>query len=183
MSHSTSAHGSLQGYLAEFDEPHKVVEAIYRVKDEGFVHYDSFSPYPCEEMADAMDAHRSWLPFIVLGGGITGALTGWALQWITATQVYPMNIGGRPDNSWPAFIVVIFECTILFAAFATVLGMFALNRLPQPHHPLFGVESFKRASQDRYFLYVESKDPRFDTEQTLAFMESLNASEVTAVED
>jgi hypothetical protein len=174
---------SLQGYLAEFDEPEKVVEAIYRVKEEGFEHYDSFSPYPCEEMADAMGAHRSWLPFICLGGGITGALTGWALQFLTSTQVYPMNIGGRPFNSWPAFIVVIFECTILFAAFAAVFGMLALNGLPQPHHPLFNVEGFKRASQDRYFLYVEAKDPRFDVESTRAFMESLSASEVTAVED
>ncbi len=173
----------LRGYLAEFDAPEKVVDAIHRVREEGYEKYDTFSPYPCEEMADAMDVHRSWLPFIVLGGGITGALTGWALQFLTSTQVYPMNIGGRPYNSWPAFIVVIFECTILFAAFSAVLGMFALNRLPQPHHPLFGIESFKRASQDRYFLYVESTDPRFDIHSTRAFMESLDSSEVTAVED
>lgn len=174
---------SLKGYLAMFDDPSQVVEAIYRTREEGYEEYDSFSPYPCEEMADAQDVHHSWLPWIVFFGGATGALTGWALQFLTSTVVYPMNVGGRPFNSWPAFIVVIFECTILFAAFATVMGMFALNRLPQPHHPLFNVESFKRASQDRYFLYIESKDPKFDAQGTRTFMESLEASEVTAVED
>lgn len=174
---------SLKGYLAMFDDPAKVVEAIYRVREEGYADYDSFSPYPIEDMADAQDVHHSWLPWIVFGGGLTGALTGWALQFLTSTQVYPMNIGGRPFNSWPAFIVVIFECTILFAAFAAVGGMLALNGLPQPHHPLFNVDSFKRASQDRYFLFIESKDPKFDEKGTRAFMDTLDANEVSPVED
>ena len=173
----------LAGYVAEFEDPAQVVEAVHRVREEGYADYDTFSPYPCEPIADAMDVHHSKLPFIVLGGGLAGALTGWGLQFLTSTQIYPMNIGGRPYNSWPAFIVVIFECTILFAAFSAVFGMLALNGLPRPHHPLFNVERFKRASQDRYFLYIESKDPRFDPERTRSFLESLHASEVTAVED
>ncbi len=176
-------HSGLHGLLAEFTDPEHVVEAIHRAREEGYVHFDTFSPYPVEEMADAQGVHHSKLPYIVLGGGITGALTGWALQYVTSTMVYPMNIGGRPYNSWPAFIVVIFECTILFAAFSAVFGMLALNGLPAPHHPLFGVKSFERASQDRYFLYIEAKDPRFDPERTRAFLESLNSSEVSAVED
>ena len=173
----------LHGILAEFEDPEHVVEAIHRAREEGYEHFDSFSPYPVEEMAEAQGEHTSWLPWIVLCGGIAGALTGWGLQFLTSTEVYPMNIGGRPFNSCPAFIVVIFECTILFAAFSAVGGMLALNGLPAPHHPLFGVERFKRASQDRYFLYIESKDPRFDREGTRNFLESLDSSGVTEVED
>lgn len=171
------------GLLAEFIEPSQVVEAIHRTKEEGYTEFDSFSPYPIHEMAEAQGATRSLLPWIVLGGGATGALTGWALQYLTSVHVYPMNIGGRPYNSWPAFIVVIFECTILFAAFAAVGGMLALNGLPRPHHPLFGVPGFARASQDRYFLYIESTDPGFDEVKTREFLTGLGASEVSVVED
>jgi len=171
------------GLLAEFEDPAVVVEAIHRTREEGYAEFDTFSPYPVEEFVDAQGAHHSKLPYIVLGGGITGALTGWGLQFLTSTQVYPMNIGGRPLNSWPAFIVVIFECTILFAAFAAVFGMLALNGLPRPHHPLFNVPGFKRASTDRYFLYIESKDPNFDESKTRQFLSGLGASEVSTVED
>ena len=171
------------GLVAEFEDPADVVEAIHRTREEGYSDFDTFSPYPVEEFVDAQGAHHSKLPYIVLGGGITGALTGWGLQFLTSTQVYPMNIGGRPYNSWPAFIVVIFECTILFAAFAAVFGMLALNGLPQPHHPLFNVPGFKRASSDRYFLYIESKDPNFDESKTRQFLSGLGASEVSTVED
>lgn len=173
----------LCGLLAEFEDSAVVVEAIHRTREEGYEEFDTFSPYPVEEFADAQGAHRSWLPFITLGGGLTGALTGWSLEYLTSTQVYPMNVGGRPYNSWPAFIVVIFECTILFAAFAAVFGMLALNGLPAPHHPLFNVPRFKRASQDRYFLYIESTDPNFEAAKTRTFMSGLGASEVSDVED
>lgn len=182
MAHPASG-PTLQGYLAEFKAPEQVVEAVHRVREEGYEVYDTYTPFPIEAIADAMDAHHSKLPWIVFGGGLTGALTGWALQFLTSTQIYPMNIGGRPYNSWPAFIVVIFECTILFAAFAAVFGMLALNGLPRPHHPVFNVEGFKRASQDRYFLYIEAADPRFDSDRTRSFLESLHPSEVSAVED
>ena len=180
---STTFGTKLHGILAMFEDPAQVVEAIHRTREEGYSEYDTFSPYPVEEFAEAQGEHHSWLPWLVLLGGVVGALTGWALQYITSTEVYPMNIGGRPYNSWPAFIVVIFECTILFAAFTAVFGMLALNGLPAPHHPLFGVESFKRATQDRYFLYIESKDPKFDAVRTRSFLESLSPSEVSAVED
>lgn len=178
------AHGrKLHGLLAEFEDPAEVIEAIHRTREEGYTRFDTFSPYPVEEIADAQHAHHSKLPYIVLAGGIAGALTGWALQFVTSTAVYPMNIGGRPFNSWPAFIVVIFECTILFAAFSAVFGMLALNGLPAPHHPLFGVERFKRASQDRFFLLIEAADPRFDATRTRSFLQGLSSSEVSDVED
>ena len=171
------------GLLAEFEHPSLVVEAIHRTREEGYSDFDTFSPYPIEEFVEAQGEHHSKLPWIVLGAGITGALTGWGLQYITSTSTYPMNIGGRPFNSWPAFIVVIFELTILFGAFAAVFGMLALNGLPRPHHPLFNVPGFKRASQDRYFLYIESKDEKFDEAKTREFLSGLGASGVSAVED
>jgi hypothetical protein len=176
-------HAKTCGLVAEFEDPAVAVEAIHRTREEGYSEFDSFSPYPSHEFVDAQGAGHSKLPWIVLGGGVTGALTGWALQFITSTQIYPMNIGGRPYNSWPAFIVVIFECTILFAAFAAVFGMLALNGLPRPHHPLFNVPGFRRASQDRYFLYIEAKDPNFDETRTREFLSGLGASEVSTVED
>ena len=180
---ATHADPKLYGMLAEFEDPAAVVEAIHRTQEEGYAEFETYSPYPVEEFADAQHAHTSWLPWIVFAGGIMGAFLGWLLQYYTSTEVYPMNIGGRPDNSWPSFIVVMFECTILLGAFSAVFGMLALNGLPAPYHPLFNVESFKRASQDRYFLCIEAKDPRFDAERTRQFLESLGPNEVNAVEE
>ena len=172
-----------EGLLAEFASPEALLHAIEATRRSGYVRYDAFSPFPMHELAHAMGATHSKLPWIVLGGGISGALTGWGLQYWTSAHAYPMNIGGRPTNSWPAFIIVIFELTILFAAFAAVLGMFALNGLPKPHHPLFNVERFHGASKDRYFLFISVDDPRFQAESTHDFLESLTPSEVTRVED
>ncbi len=172
----------LQGYLAEFGGPNRMLRAIELVKKAGYERVEAYSPYPIEEISHALGAH-SKLPWIVLAGGITGALSGWALQYFTSVHAYPMNIGGKPFNSWPAFIVVIFEMTILFAAFAAVLGMFALNGLPRPYHPLFNVERFALASKDRYFLYILADDPKFDLKRTWDLLEKTECSEVTAVED
>jgi hypothetical protein len=172
-----------EGLLAEFATPEALLHAIEEVREAGFSRFDAYSPYPLHELAHAMGASHSKLPWIVLGGGITGALSGWALQYWTSTTAYPMNIGGRPYNSWPAFIIVIFEMTILFAAFSAVLGMFALSGLPKPHHPLFNVERFTAASKDRYFLFISVDDPKFEAGQVQQFLEGLTPSEVTRVED
>jgi len=172
-----------EGYLAEFGDPEGLLAAIERTREAGFTKYDAYSPYPLHEFAHAMGATKSKLPWIVLGGGIVGALTGWALQYWTSVSAYPMNIGGRPYNSWPAFIIVIFELTILFAAFSAVLGMFALNGMPKPYHPLFNVERFTGASKDRYFLFIEVADPKFDHDGTRRFLEELQPSGVNPVED
>jgi len=173
----------LQGYLAEFEDVDQLKRAIERTREAGYVDYDAFSPYPDHELAHAMGIHGSKLPWIVLAGGALGAFCGWALQYWSSTMAYPMNIGGRPFNSWPAFIVVIFEMTILFAAFSAVLGMFRLNDMPKPYHPLFNVESFARATRDRFFLFIEVEDGKFDEKGTREFLEGLSPSEVTAVED
>jgi Protein of unknown function (DUF3341) len=172
----------LYGLLAEFHSPHDVVEAAKRVREAGYRRVDGYSPYPIEELAEALEFHKSPLPMLVLAGGILGLLAGWGLEYWSAVIEYPMNVGGRPVNSWPAFIVPAFETTILFAAGTAVFGMLALNGLPQPYHPVFNVPSFALASRDRFFIGIEARDPRFDREGTKAFLKSLGADAVAEVE-
>jgi hypothetical protein len=180
---STTPHGTptMYGLMAEFHTAEELVEAAHKVHAAGFHHVDAYTPYPIEEVSHALGLHRSKLPLIVLGGGITGGLAGYLLQYWSQVIEYPLNIGGRPYHSWPAFIVPTFEMTILFAALSAVLGMFALNGLPQPYHPVFNVPRFALASRDRYFLVIESRDPKFDPEETRRFLLDLHASEVSEV--
>ena len=175
-------HGHVHGILAEFQTPDAVVAAAKRVHEAGYTKVDAYSPYPIEELWEALDLHKSHLPKIVLVGGICGFLAGWGLEYWAAVLEYPMNIGGRPFYSWPAFIVPAYETTILFAAMGAVFGMLALNGLPQPYHPVFNVPSFALASRDKFFICIESRDPKFDPAQTKTFLASLGASEVTEVE-
>jgi hypothetical protein len=171
----------LYGLMAEFNSSEDLIAAAHRVHDEGFTKVDAFTPYPIEEVAEALGHHRSKLPGIVLGGGILGGIGGYLLQYWTQVIVYPMNVGGRPVHSWPAFIVPTFETTILGAALAAVFGMFFLNGLPQPYHPVFNVPRFAMASRDRYFMVIEARDPKFDLDATRRFLSDLNASEVSEV--
>lgn len=170
------------GLLAEFPSIDALIAAARRITEAGYTRVDAFTPYPSEAVSEALSLHRSKLPPIVLAGGLLGGLGGYALQYWSQVLVYPMNIGGRPFHSWPAFIVPTFECTILGAALAAVLGMLALNGLPQPYHPVFNVPRFALASRDRYFLIIESRDPKFDREGTARLLTDLNASEVSEVE-
>ena len=172
----------IYGVMAEFHSSEELIEAIHKLREAGFRKMDAFTPYPIEELSEALGHHRSKLPAIVLGGGILGALGGYALQYWTQVIVYPMNVGGRPVHSWPAFIVPTFETTILGAALSAILGMFFLNGLPQPYHPVFNVPRFALASRDRYFLVIESRDPKFDREATSRLLAELHASEVSDVE-
>ena len=169
------------GLMAEFHTAEELVEAVHKVHDAGFKHVDAFTPYPIEEVSHALDLPRSKMPLIVLCGGIAGGLGGYFLQYWSQVLEYPMNIGGRPFHSWPAFIVPTFEMTILFGALSAVLGMFALNGLPQPYHPVFNVPGFALASRDRYFLVIEARDPKFNLEETRRFLLDLHASEVSDV--
>src|SRR5918998_1130600 len=140
------------------------------------------SPYPIEELAEAIGFHRTRLPIIVLIGGIIGGLVGYGLQYYVAVIDYPLNVGGRPLHSWPSFIPITFEMTVLFAAFSAVFGMLALNKLPMPYHPVFNNPRFALATQDRFFLVIEARDPKFNHEETTRFLQSLNPYEVTDVE-
>jgi len=173
---------SIYGLMAEFDDPGGLVKAAKQTYAAGYRQIDTFSPYPIEEAWEAIGQHDTRLSKIVLGGGLTGLLSGLALQEWVHNIAYPINIAGKPLNSWPQFIPVTFELTILFAALSGVIGMILLNGLPMPYHPVFNVARFERASRDKFFLLVESADPKFDREQTREFLKGLNASEVTEVE-
>jgi hypothetical protein len=173
----------IYGLIAEFDEPKSLVLAAHRARTEGYRRMDAYSPFPIEELHDALGMHHTALPPIVLVGGLVGCLGGYLLQYWTSAVAYPVNIGGKPFHSWPAFIPITFECTILGAALSAVLGMLALNGLPQPFHPVFNVARFALASRNRFFLCIESRDPKFDLEGTRRFLDSLGPLEVTTVAD
>ena len=172
----------IYGVVAEFETPEALVAAAGKTMARGYRKVEANSPFPVEGLDEALGFHQSRVPLLTLIGGIIGCIGGFFMQWYSAVKHYPMNIGGRPLNSWPAFIPVTFELTILCAAITAVLGMLALNGLPMPYHPLFNVARFERASRDRFFLCIEAADPQFDREGTKQFLESLNPNGVYEVE-
>jgi hypothetical protein len=172
---------AIYGLLAEFDDANRLVAAARRTREEGYTHTDAYSPFPVEELADALGARATRLPLIIFLGGLTGCIGGFLLQYIPSVLEYPLNVGGRPLNSWPSFIPVTFELTILAAALTAVLGMLALNGLPMPYHPVFNVPRFALATRDRFFLCIEATDPKFELERTRAFLQGLEAREVHQV--
>jgi hypothetical protein len=172
----------IYGLLAEFDGPEPVLAAARDAYREGYRHLDAHTPFPVEGLAEAVGFQKRKLPLIVLLGGLAGLAAGYGLQYYAAVVGYPMNVGGRPLHSWPQFIPVTFEMTILGAALAAVLGMLALNKLPQPYHPLFNVPEFERASQNRFFLCIEATDPRFDRRATHELLQSFKPRAVHVVE-
>ncbi len=169
------------GLMAEFEDPNTLVAAAAQAREAGYRRMDAYSPFPIEELHEALGSHHSKLPLIVLIGGVVGCLGGFLLQYWASAIAYPINVGGRPFNSWPAFIPVTFECTILGAALSAVLGMLALNGLPMPYHPVFNVPRLALASRNRFFLCIEARDRKFDLEKTRAFLESLSPREVSTV--
>ena len=174
---------AIYGLMAEFDEPSLLVAATHRAYQEGYRRMDAYSPFPIEELHEALGIHSTRLPLIVLIGGLCGCLGGYLLQYWVSAVAYPINVGGRPFHSWPAFIPVTFECTILVASLSAVLGMLALNGLPMPYHPVFNLPRFALASRNRFFLCIEAQDPRFDLDRTRRFLETLGAQEVSSVAD
>ncbi len=173
----------IYGLMAEFDDPTSLVTAAEKARHEGYRCMDAYSPFPIEELHEALGSQHTRLPLIVLIGGLCGCIGGYGLQYWVSVITYPLNIGGKPLHSWPAFIPVTFECTILAAALACVLGMLALNGLPMPYHPVFNLPRFALASRNRFFLCIESKDPKFELEGTRRFLESLEPREVSTVAD
>lgn len=175
---------SLYGLMAEFETPEGIVKAAHRAREEGYHDMDAYTPFPIEEVIESISPHSSGVPFFVLVGGLLGAAGGFALQMISMTIDYPLNVGGRPADitGWPSFIPITFESGILLASFAAVISLIALNGLPMPYHPVFNVPGFERASQDRFFLCIEASDPKFDRRGTRAFLEALGPQRVTEVE-
>ena len=174
---------SVYGLMAEFDDPTTLVAATDRAHHQGYRRMDAYSPFPIEELHDAIESPPSRLPLIVLIGGLLGCIGGYVLQYWVSVVAYPINVGGKPFHSWPAFIPVTFECTILAAALAAVLGMLALNGLPMPYHPVFNVPRFALASRNRFFLVIEAADTKFELEETRRFLETLGPREVSTVAD
>jgi len=171
----------IYGLLAEFDTATHLVEAANRTREAGYKKIDAYSPFPVEGLAEAIGFHHDLVPLITLIGGLVGGASGYLMQWWISAVSYPTNIGGKPYNSWPAFIVITFEMTILFAALSAVLGMLALNGLPMPYHPVFNVPRFAFATKDRFFLIVFSSDSKYDAAHTRKFLEGLEPRSVSEV--
>jgi hypothetical protein len=174
-------HTSIYGLMAEFDSASDLVAAADRTREAGYKKIDAYSPFPVEGLAEAIGFHHDLVPLITLIGGIIGGGSGYLMQWWMAAVSYPTNIGGKPLNSWPAYIVITFEMTILFGAIFAVLGMLALNGLPMPYHPVFNVPRFAFATKDRFFLIVFASDPQYDAAPTRKFLEGLNPRSISEV--
>jgi hypothetical protein len=177
----TAVESEIYGLVAEFGSPAELLQAAREARRRGYKRIDGFSPFPIEGLAEALGMHRSRLPYLVLVGGIAGGLSGYLMQYYASAISYPLNVGGRPLNSWPAFVPVTFELAILGAALTAVIGMLMLNGLPRPYHPLFGIDAFARATQDRFFLSIEAADPSFDRQTSRDFLESLTSYPVVEV--
>jgi len=171
----------LYGILAEFRDPESLVHASQRVHDAGYKWFEAYSPFPVHGLAKAIGFHHTKVPQLVLLGGILGCVGGFAFQYWVSVYAYPLNIGGRPLNSWPSFMPVTFETTVLAASLFAVLGMLALNGLPRPHHPLFSIPDFDRASRDGFFLCIQGRDKKFQAEETRAFLAELQPTKITDV--
>src|SRR5918993_292909 len=171
MAHTHETSNALHGVMAEFDTGQALVDAARRTMAEGFTKVEAYSPVPIEELNDIIHKKRTILPKLVLAGGLTGMATGFLLQYWASVIEYPMNVGGRPFASWPAFVIPYYELTILFSALATAGGMIALNGLPQPYHPVFNAPRFSLASSDKFFLVIEADDPKFNMSETSRFLE------------
>lgn len=172
------------GLLAEFDTHEALLAAVRRARAAGFTRMDAYSPYPLPDVSDAMGFTGAWkVAFLTLVGGLLGAGGGYALQYYLMAVDYPLNVGGRPLHSWPAFVPVTFELMVLFASIIGVVGLFVMNGLPRPHHPLFAVPEFDRATQDAFFVAIESSDPRFDLDGTRRFLANLRPLAIVEVPD
>jgi len=171
----------IHGVIAEFEGPDQLLEAAQRAYEAGYRQMDAYTPFPVHGLADAIGHKGRRLPLIVLAGGLAGGLGGFLMQTYATVVDYPYNIGGRPLFSWPGYIPITFETTILAAVLSTVLGMLLLNGLPQPYHPVFNVPNFEMASRSHFFLCIEATDEKFDRAETARFLESLSPQAVSEV--
>ena len=179
--HATVAKNPVFGLVAEFDAPGDLIRAAEKASQAGYTAVEAYSPFPVHGLTDAMQWDDAKVPWAIFGAGVIGCFAGFGLESWVSVVAYPHNVGGRPLLSWPSFIPVVFECTVLFAGVTAFLGTLAFNGLPRPHNPIFGAKNFDRASQDKFFLCVESSDPKFDDVETEKFLQSLGATSVSSV--
>ncbi len=171
----------LYGVIGEFGDAQSLLDAATAAREHGYRDVDAFSPFPIHGLAEAVGFRKSHLSTIVLTMGLIGGLGGFFMQWYANVVAYPLNIGGKPYNSWPAWIPITFECAILLAAFGAVFGMLALNGLPMPYHPVFNVPRFDQASRDKFFLVIQARDPKFQLDEVRDFFDRLNPREIVDV--
>lgn len=171
----------IYGVMAEFEDPTSLVNAAREAYQQGFRKLDAYTPFPIEELHEVLHLHKNKLPLIVLIGGLLGGFTGYLMQYFVTVIYFPINIAGRPLHSWPSYIIITFELTILFGSIAAVLGLMGLCGLPMPYHPTFNVPRFSAASHDRFFLCIEATDPLFDLQNTSRFLENMDPKEVSQV--
>jgi Protein of unknown function (DUF3341) len=169
--------------MAEFDNRFDLLEAAHAAYAAGYRDMDAYTPFPVHGLADAIGKADNIVQRMVLGAGLTGCIGGFALMYWITNIVYPFNVGGKPNFSWPVYVPITFECTVLLAALTAAFGMLAINGLPQPHHPVFSVPAFERATQDRFFLCLEATDPKFTAEDAAAFLKKFHPMGVTEVEN
>lgn len=177
-----TAQAELYGLVAEFEEPDELLRAAERAHEAGYREMDAYTPMPIEGLAEAIGFRRTLIEQIVFVAGLLGATGGFMLCWWMTVVAYPHIVAGRPLNSWPAYVPITFESMVLVSCITAVIGMLMLNGLPHPYHPLFNVKEFERASRDRFFLCIETKDPKFNMDETRSFLESLEPLEVMEVE-
>jgi hypothetical protein len=174
---------SLWGLMAEFEDHEQLLEAAKQAYAAGYRQMDAYSPFPVEGLAEALGHYYTPVPLVTLVGGMLGGLGGYFMEWYSMGKIYPLNVGGRPYNSWPNFIPVTFELTVLIACLSAFVGMLVMNRLPQLNHPVFNVPEFGRASIDLFFLCIETGDPKFEVSETRRFLMSLKPTRVSEVEE
>ena len=175
--------GRTWGVLGEFETPEGLLHAARRAREVGYERMDAYTPFPIHGLSDAMGFRPTKLPLLVLAGGLIGCASALGMMWFSATIHYPINVAGKPFASWPMFVPITFELTVLCASLFAVFGMLGMNGLPMPYHPIFNAPRFAFASRDRFFLCIESRDPRFQEDDVRTFLVGLGAKDVEAVEE
>ena len=173
---------NIYGLLARFDTPKEILKAASAVKEEGYIDFDCHTPFPVHGLDDAMGLKRSIIGYIVGFGCLLGASGGLFLQWWASAIEYPIIISGKPFFSWQAFMIITFVLMILGGAFAALIGMFHINKMPTFHHPLFNSDNFKKATDDAFFICIESKDPQFDLEDSKNLLSLIGGKDIEVIE-